>query len=357
MAEISYPFNATNATTGATNVVSETQWQAMAHMWGGDRVDFQLTAASYSAATLPFRSTTVNVTTVQIAPGKAWVGGFYYNLTSALNVTIEANSTTSDRLDLIVIRADMSKPSVNLAVSKGVPAATPVAPQPVRQEGGIWELPLYEVRAPANGGTLVIASRAPYNAPPMVTYPFNAPDSLALLPVGSFGMDLDNNVNGVQTEMFRGRDGNISTRDLGKSRSYTPNLLYSNAPLQGQTLTRVGRNRWIAPNTMFYSMSITNPNQVDYTSDSGLAFTLPVNANGVTGQVFSGHLVNDDGRGGIPRYVLLNGRVAPGAATGTVRIYLPNTSSVANGMSSLAVFPGRSTITFSGVYEADLFVE
>lgn len=354
MAEISYPFNSANATTGATNIVSETQWQAMAHTWGGDRVDFRLPTQG-TAATLPFQATVLSVTSVQIKPGKAWVGGFYYELTTAQNVTIAANTSSTGRIDLIVIRADMAKPGVNLAVRKGVNGASPVSPQPVRTTGGMWELPLYAVNVPANGGTITTENRAPYDLPTSAAFPWNASQSAAVSPLHSFSYDLDTNVTDTQTEYFNGRAGVTPVRTLGVVHKYTP------AIVGGATVSaRTGRWRWIAPNTVWFSLKLENTsNTVDAKlSGSNWTFgvTLPQPANGGTGQIIPGHLDNTEKiAGGLPNLVQLTGKINRGGATSNMYMYYPDPKNLGDGLNGLPVIPRRSYITFSGVYEAALF--
>ncbi|WP_145500866.1 hypothetical protein [Streptomyces sp. CFMR 7] len=224
MAEISYPFNAANPDSGATNIVSETQWQAMAKIWGGDRIDHRLTGQA-TAAVLPFGGRVVNVNTVEVKPGKAWVGGFYYELTETKTLPVAANTANTGRIDLVVIRADMSKPSVNLAIRKGVNGSTPVEPAAVRQAGGIWEMPLYSLSVPANGGLPVLQSRGGYDMPPPVGFPWYALESAAALPKNTFSYDLDSNGPEEITELFNYSDKPRTARQLGPTRKYVPNLV------------------------------------------------------------------------------------------------------------------------------------
>lgn len=350
MAEISYPFNSANATTGATNVVSETQWQSMAHMWAADRVDFRL-PISGTSANLPFFGRVLSVTSVQVDPGKAWVGGFYYELTAPLTLPIAANSSTTDRIDLVVIRADMAKPSVQLAVRQGTNATTPVSPKPVRQTGGVWEMPLYAVTVPAKGGTIAMTLRMPFDVAPAVSYPWNAIDSSALAPLNSFTYDLDTDAGQTTTEYFNGREGVQPARTLGTTWTYTPSLING-----GSVATRTGRWRWIAPNMVWVSLYLENTSATVDAKVSGTSIygvTLPQPANGGTGQILSGHMDNDTKTaGGLPNYVDLVGKINKGAGTSNLHIYYPNPNNLAEGLDGLKVIPRKSYITFSGVYEA-----
>lgn len=353
MAELSYPFNAANA-NGGSQIVSETEWQAMAKLWGGDRVDFNLTSTSYDNFALPFYATVVNGRTVQINPGKAWVGGFYYTLTSQGSVTIPSNATTHPRKDLIVLRADMSKSAVNLAVLTGTPAATPKPPTPRRQPGGIWEMPLYEVTAAANNASVSLSLRAPFHVPDRVAYPWNMDLAAPLLTRGSFVYDMDNNGGDSQKEGYVGRDGYVVTRHLGNARTYTPSLVNC-----GEPATKVGRWRWIAPNTVYFSVYMNNTSSSDLKAPSGewiIGVTLPTSVSPYTGQVINGHIDNN-GSGAstvLPNFVEVIGKTSRGTSSSTLWLYVPNPSySTKSGLDGLRVIPRRSHLTISGTYEAN----
>ncbi|MFF3453241.1 hypothetical protein ACFYXH_02710 [Streptomyces sp. NPDC002730] len=357
MAEISYPFNA-DSPDGGTSVVSQTQWQAMAALWGGDRVDFQLTGNSYSATALPFTARIVNGRSVEIDPGKAWVGGFYYSLTATKAVTIASNATALARKDIIVIQADMAKSAVNLAVVQGTPAATPIAPTPRRQAGGIWEMVLYEVDAAANNVSVSFSLRAPFNPAPRASFPWNAAASARFLPMGSLSLDLDSDGGERQQEGFRGRDGYVVARDLGKAQTYKPSL-YFDANLPASGISYLGRWRWIAPNTVWFSALITNNLAVNMSSDNAVAYAvaLPVPASGKTGQVITGYLSNPSRGGGYPTVTSLLGRVAPSATRASFAVYIPSPSNPGQGLDNFRTFPAKAAINFSGVYEANAFKE
>lgn len=150
MAETSYPFAADTA-GGGGKLVSDVQWQAMSHLCGSDRIDFQLTAPGYTNDSMPFWCE-FDGTNIIIHPGSAWVGGFYYKNDSPLSMTAPTNAGAQPRIDLVVVRADMSTGSVNLAIKTGQPAASPVEPLVQRTPGGIWEMPLWIIELGANNG-------------------------------------------------------------------------------------------------------------------------------------------------------------------------------------------------------------
>ncbi|MFC8099441.1 hypothetical protein [Streptomyces sp. NPDC057363] len=353
MAEISYPFNEDNANGGA-KVVSHSQWQAMAHMWGGDRVDFELTNSVYEGNQLPFNASVINGRTAVITPGKAWVGGFYYTLTADLPVTIPDNTAPLPRKDLIVIRADLAKSAVNIAVVVGTPAATPKAPMPRKQAGGLWEMPLYEVDAAANNASVTVAGRAPFSMPPRVSVPWNIEDAARLQPRGTFIYDMDANGNDSQYEAFNGRDGYVITRHFGMARTYTPSLINMANPS-----TRVGRWRYIAPATVWFSAYFENTTTRDLTVASGhdsYAVSLPRPALGATGQVIRGYLDNN-GAGAspsLPNFVDVVGRIYRGAPSTGVFLTIPSPGYVSwSGLDALTIFPRKGSLTISGVYETD----
>ncbi|MEV5883087.1 hypothetical protein AB0L74_10270 [Streptomyces sp. NPDC052020] len=352
MAEISYPFSADSA-GGGQQMMSQTQWQYMARAFGKDRVDFRLTATSIDGGQIPFRATITSGTTVNIAPGRAFVGGFYYTLTATQAVTITSNTSTLPRIDLIVLRADLGTGSVNLAVVKGQAAATPKPPALTRAYGGRWEMPLHQVTVPAASGALSLVNVMPFDTVEHVAIPWNAPYAGALLENGTFVMDMDSNNNDWQTEYFVGRDGFVPTRDFSKARTYTPSMVGI-----GNPATRQGRWRWIAPNAVWFSVYIASTSSSDLKLNKGnwtCGVTLPVPANAATGQIFTGHLDNNgDGHSTeLPNFMSITAKVNRGNPTSTMYLYYPNKNySTNSGLDGLPLFPRKGYLTISGVYEA-----
>ncbi|MEU9404781.1 hypothetical protein AB0E08_03610 [Streptomyces sp. NPDC048281] len=353
MTEISYPFDADNA-NGGSQVVSQTQWQQMAANWTTDHVDFRLTSASYTSAALPLNAT-VSGRTVTVQAGSAWVGGFYYKLTGTKSLTIADNTTSQGRIDMIVLRLDMSNSAVQLAVVQGTPAATPVEPQPTRQIGGVWEMPLHAATVPANNGTVTLSRRTPFPAPTWVVSPFNAAPTNALMPKNGFVLDADSDVGSVQTEYFNGRDGHVATRTFGKSTTYTPNTLYVSGSLP--TANRKGRWRWIAPNTYWVSVTLVNDYEDQGISVSGsntrIGVSLPVNTNNQAIQTLHGYLSNPYYSGGLPNMMAITATTQPGS--NILYLHYPNPNTLAEGLDGLRSLPARSTFSISGVLEANQF--
>ncbi|MFB8199387.1 hypothetical protein [Kitasatospora purpeofusca] len=351
MAEVSYPFSQANA-SGGTEMVSQVQWQQMAHLWGGDRVDFQLTSGSYDAAALPFAWKVINGRTITIDPGNAWLGGFYYQLTATLSVDIDPNPTDKPRKDTVVIRADVVKGSVNISAVKGQPSISPIAPQPQRAPGQKWEMVLLEVDVPAANGALSVYSRASYDLPRAVATPWNTRSTADFVPKGTFVYDLDVDGGDSQYEAFTGRDGYMVTRHLGKTRPFTPSLWGVDS--QPAEVDRVCRWRWIAPNTVHFNMKLRNGSPADIvTTGWYVQASLPQPANGRTAQVFEGYIDNPAGNGGRPWLSQVRGITWEGNSTSTVNLFTPNSS----GLTVLPGIPAHSTLYLSGTYESDIFAE
>ncbi|MFG3582558.1 hypothetical protein [Streptomyces sp. NPDC047990] len=355
MAEVSFPFS-TNTATGGSQAVSQTQWQEMAHLWNSDRIDFRLTASTYAQGSLPFSSTVQNGNNIALTPGNAFVGGFYYSLTGPTNIAIDPNTTTNGRLDLVVIRADMIKGSVNLAVVKGQPSSNPVAPAPIRTLGQLWDLPLLLVTVPAQQGVISLTNLFAFDFPPMIAAPWNADIFAGFAQNGQFILDMDNNNNYTQSEGFKGRDGYVITRNLGKSRSYTPTFSNYQSGSSGAVSgsSKVGRYRYIAPNTIWFTANITTPAS-NVKSDGRLGITLPVAANGKANQILSGYVFNPSVKDGLPNQFLFTGIIGAGTAKSTIELVRDNH---ANGdVDNMSIMPSASTISISGVYEANAFNE
>ncbi|WP_158721121.1 hypothetical protein [Streptomyces sp. NRRL S-241] len=352
MAEISYPFNADNA-DGGRAIVSQTQWQDMAHLWGGDRIDYTLVNTSYVSADLPFSARIINGRSVEVKPGKAWVGGFYYQLTATKTVTVDANPGTAPRKDIVVIRADMATSSVNLAVVKGTAATSPVAPQPRRVSGGIWEMVLYEVDVAPLDAAVTLDSRLSFNTAPVVATPWNTKQVANTLPHGSMVYDLDVNTNDTQYEAFKGRDGYMITRDLGNSRYYRPDIV--NVP-KPPAVWQEGLWRWVAPRTVWFTAFYQNLEWFDAKLVNGAwtcGITLPVPAHGGIGHILAGHIDNNQGPSpDMPNFVSVLGKINRGADSSVAWLYMQSKWTPGDGMDGVPFIPRRGSLTITGTYEA-----
>ncbi|GHF38659.1 hypothetical protein GCM10010218_19820 [Streptomyces mashuensis] len=356
MAEISFPFNKDND-AGGRQAVGQGDWQAMSQLWAGDRVAAKLTSSSYTGAALPFAIKVIGDRTVEISPGEAWVGGFFYRLDAPISFDIGPNfDPAKDRRDTIVLRADIPRGSVNMAVVQGQPSANPIAVQPKRKPGQEWELVIHELKVPRANGRVEPFNRAPFDLPAPVAFPWNAGDSANFVPVGTFVYDLDSDGRHGQQELFRGRDGLVPSMTLGKSFTYTPQLI--NAASDPKGLVCRGRWRWIAPNLAWFSVDFRNDSSAAIRAkQDALSFQLPVPLNGSTGQSFAGYLLNIEERSGLPNMAALTGMAWAGQRGQTVRILSQSANSLMDGLDYLLVFPPRASIVFSGVFEANQFNE
>ncbi|MFE4513760.1 hypothetical protein ACFRMQ_06095 [Kitasatospora sp. NPDC056783] len=351
MAEVSYPFSQANS-SGGTEMVSQVQWQQMAHLWGGDRVDYQLTSSTLDPGALPFAWRVINGRTISIDAGNAWVGGFYYQNTAPLNVEIDPNPTDRARKDTIVIRADVVKGSVNIVAVKGQPSISPIAPRPQRSPGGIWEMVLLEVDVPAANGALSVYSRASYDLPRPVATPWNTRSTADFIPKGTFIYDLDQDGGDSPYEAFAGRDGYMVTRHLGKARPYTPTLWgVNNQPAE---VDRVCWWRWIAPNAYHFNMKLRNSTSADIvTTGWYMQASLPNTANGRTAQVFQGYIDNPAGGAGKAWMTSVTGVTWEGPGTTAVNFYTP----AGDSLNVLQGIPAHSTLYLSGTVESDIFTQ
>lgn len=81
---------------------------------------------------------------VNVNIGDAYINGYWYSNTNIVNLSIEASDGVNSRIDLIVLRWDLSTRDIKLAVVKGVPSGSPVAPTVTRSDS-IYELCLAKV--------------------------------------------------------------------------------------------------------------------------------------------------------------------------------------------------------------------
>jgi hypothetical protein len=69
---------------------------------------------------------------VSVAAGSAWINGYRYENTDALNMPLTTAHGSNPRIDRIVVRLSQISRNIQLAVVTGTPAATPVAPDLTR---------------------------------------------------------------------------------------------------------------------------------------------------------------------------------------------------------------------------------
>ncbi|MFD5069135.1 hypothetical protein ACFWNC_14555 [Streptomyces sp. NPDC058369] len=350
MAETSYPFSGDSA-GGGGKLVSQLQWQAMAHLWGPDRVDFELTNAVIGRADLPL-NTTLSGSNLIISAGGAWVGGYYYKLDAPLTIAAPTNSGANPRYDVIALRASLTTGSVNVVILTGAASETPLEPTPKRILGDVWEMPLAAMLLPANNGTRLLYDRRRFPSTNYLLTPWSRGDVSKSLPPGSFSIDVDANGGGTHDEGYQGREGDMATRTLGKRRPYTPDLFtVTNKPAAAN---RTGFWRIIAPGTVQFAAQIINTSTTAVTTTAGwfMGITLPVTPSLWVPTQLQGVLTNNEARDGIPNLVNIVGQTS---GTSGAALYYPNPTYLSEGLDGLTKIPGKSTLTISGVYETNVF--
>ena len=90
---------------------------------------------------------------VDVAPGVAVVGGFYYRNDGITTLNLDP-AVTADRIDLIVLRRQKSTDDISPYVLKGTEGGG--APTPV-DDGDIYDLPLAEVKVTVGATTITAA--------------------------------------------------------------------------------------------------------------------------------------------------------------------------------------------------------
>lgn len=85
---------------------------------------------------------------VSVAAGSAWINGYRYENTDALNMPLTTANGSNPRIDRVVVRLSKVSRSIQLAVVASTPAATPVAPALTRTSD-VYELGIADVLIPA----------------------------------------------------------------------------------------------------------------------------------------------------------------------------------------------------------------
>jgi len=125
---------------------------------GGDRVYDATDFAAYFGSLVSngiFYATATNLQVspgtglaVSVAAGIAWINGYRYENTDALNIPLATANGSNPRIDRIVVRLSMINRSIQLAVVTGIPAASPSAPALTRTTD-VYELCIADVLVPA----------------------------------------------------------------------------------------------------------------------------------------------------------------------------------------------------------------
>ncbi len=101
----------------------------------------------YASAT-NLQATPGNGLAVSVAAGSAWINGYRYENTDALNLPLTTANGSNPRIDRIVVRFSQVSRSIQLAVVDGTPGATPSAPALTRTSD-VYELGIADVLIPA----------------------------------------------------------------------------------------------------------------------------------------------------------------------------------------------------------------
>lgn len=94
--------------------------------------------------------------TVAVQAGRAMLSYHYMENDSAYSVTLDIG-TTLPRIDLIVLRLDLTNRNISIAVKKGTPAASPSIPILSRQST-VYELALAAITVAANATSITQAN-------------------------------------------------------------------------------------------------------------------------------------------------------------------------------------------------------
>jgi hypothetical protein len=138
MAFTSYPFD-----LGAGAGITAAQWRAMARRWRGSGVNKGDQNGLVVAAGSGLQTT--------VASGSGYVRGEFANNDALVTIAHTAANATFGRLDLVVLRMDLTDinaPKVTAEVVTGTPSGSPALPG-LTQTTTIWEIPLASVLIPA----------------------------------------------------------------------------------------------------------------------------------------------------------------------------------------------------------------
>ena len=91
---------------------------------------------------------------VSVAAGMAWINGYRYENTDALNIPLTTANGSNPRIDRVVVRLSSVNRNIQLAVVDGTPATTPVAPALTRTSD-VYELCIAEVLVPTAATSII----------------------------------------------------------------------------------------------------------------------------------------------------------------------------------------------------------
>ena len=130
---------------------------------GGDRVYSATDFAAYfgrlvSNGIFYAASTNLQVTpgsgmAVSVAAGSAWINGYSYENTDALELNLTTASGVNPRIDRVVVRFSAVERRIYLAMLIGTPSEVPVAPTLTRTND-IYELGIADILVPKGSVTI-----------------------------------------------------------------------------------------------------------------------------------------------------------------------------------------------------------
>ncbi len=166
MAEQFYPTTTSPVSTGL-------QWSRMARLWMVDGVDDLPTGSGLRPSV---GSGTGNV--VSVSAGRGWCRGVFYATDTAVTTTLPDNTTSSPRLDRIVLRVDLANNRAFITSVTGTPAASPTLPALTNDDtNGVYDLPLGYARVEASNISFSVTdSRAFVGRPVVYATSQNRPD-------------------------------------------------------------------------------------------------------------------------------------------------------------------------------------
>jgi len=62
---------------------------------------------------------------ISVAPGKAWINGYFYESDAAQSITVAPAPATNGRIDTVVVRLDLDARKISTVYVEGTPAANP----------------------------------------------------------------------------------------------------------------------------------------------------------------------------------------------------------------------------------------
>ena len=136
-----FPFDA-----GAGANITEDQWRKMAvHFLATGVLKGELNQFAVFADSTGMQ--------VKVPSGRAWMVGHFFESDAQETLAIAASNPTNPRIDRVVVRANFTTNTIDLAIVQGTPAASPVAPA-LTLTASQWEISLAQVLVDAAVATI-----------------------------------------------------------------------------------------------------------------------------------------------------------------------------------------------------------